>query len=1388
MRFVRILPYITVITLFLSLGLPAWAQSPAGKEFLVALPSLMDLGEMNRDIADFTVEVSCTRLTNVTLRWADGTPIMTSLVEPGLRATFKRPLYSLWQIMQSPLDFDSEKPNRRAFRISADQPVTVQCTFDTLYRAETYQVFPISSYDTAYTVVNYAGYGGGGDRTGFIVMASDDNTDVRITPSVQTWKGNAPGTEYTIRLMRNQVVQVASTFKSTGRQSDVTGTMIRSNRPVGVLSYSAGSSIPSNGDPGANPPGGNIDYEGSFSTKLMIEHQSPQSMAGTEFYTMPFIRRDPSRLETVRLIHPPGGFRTRRDTSRLRFVALQSGTTLDTNGVRVKTPGGADSTLGRGGFFEVSITGPMKVTASRPVLGMQFMYSGYSWMSFDSIFVNGSVKDTVQIPFGNPSMCSLPPVSQFKPNLQLSVPQLDERPAPPGIFRATISWRHTMLITAPASAAGKVKVNGTTVNLPYTHSDGTYISGYVRVFGGLRELIESPEPISVLSYGMTWYDSYATTAGESPRSVAVVGPDTLRFFICSNQKDTAITLANRGTGDFRLDSVRVTGIAATLLAPASLPRTYVGNSQDILLFRFSAAVPGTYTGSIKLYTDANNQAVLEVPFVITRDSAKLGLPAGVIDFGALKSTQTQRDTTIALRNNGVRPLVIDTITFSAPGYTLLGTTFPRTIAPGGVDSIRVRFTPSADGLAEATMRIAGTPCLQAVDVVLRGFKGSGATVLVSRLMLFGTYLCFAPATVDSTMALRNIGDEPVVISTATITGVNKDEFALLDPLDGVSVPPGDTLRYRVRYIPAGYGERRATLHLVTNAKNAPQIDISLVARKDTVALVPAVDTLQFGRVLACGDTLERTLTVRNTGTVADTITAADFGGLTAYLVGTPLPIVLNPFTSQDITVRFAPGADGAFGGTLRLHGTPCDVETSVALSGERVTPSLAATPLQFDTVYACEAASVRRVIVTNTGVVPATVTGAGDGGSGVLVVQNRTFPREIAPGASDTFYVTFNPPADGAYSGTLRFVWGPCNGQLDVPAAGFRATTEVALSDGAIDFGTVNINTPVRRTVTLHNRGTVVRSVTGLTTDAGVPVRVLQPATLPAEIAPGDSLVVELEYLPTVKGAMASSLRVSIAAPCGGDTVVPLGATAVGDEIINSTLTLVAPVMQGEVDRTVEIPIVVEGWDNVDAVKPSALTVRLRYRYTLLAPLSVTTPLAGVTASVIGKDVVGDDRIVTIELAGIGFPSNGEIARLQCLVLIGDTDVTALDLDSAFVTTPPNRVVTAALRDGAFTTLGICRTGGDRFVRIPGRVRLKSAHPNPFRDAITLEYENDREMPITLRLYDAAGTPVSVMPTGTMLAGAHSARFDGRMLPSGPYVLEIEGGGERLRMQVVLAK
>ena len=630
-----------LMTLVVASAVPTSAQVPTGTEFIVALPPVMSYAERNDTSFKFHLEVLCSRQTTVSVKWATpggGYLVYNAIVQGGSRLYVSQPMFKMQDFIQQDSRDSTTRANYRAFIVTADHPVTVQGTFDRNYRAESFMVMPTKAYDTAYTIVTYSGHGTQSRRNGFIVTASEDSTLVRIKPTADIYNGTQKGNAFTISLMRGQVYEVLSNDQGLGVFNDLTGTTVTSNRPIGVTDFSY-TDVPV-----MNPPTDPMQPfpEAYYRAKTLIEQQFPNSSGDTLFRTLPFARQSDSYVRVMTLF--PYTSLWINDT--MRGSAKLAGTS-----------------------FEVRISSATTVRTDKPVIAMQFAESS-DLSTIDSlVHRSGGQSDTlVKLAYGDPMMVALAPQKVYKPALQWSSPLLDERPSMVGSPPAAFYWMHYAMITAPTSASSSVRLDGNPVNFTTTYPDGEYVAAIVHVSPS-QHLIEADAPVSVLSYGFTGNDSYGMTTGEALRSIAALPLDTLRAVACSNSFDTTLVIHNQGNNAFEIDSVTATGIPYRVLVPASFPWEVAAGDSAYIAVSFTMSQPGRYSGTLTIATDAHNRRLFPIPLSITRDSAALGYPS-TVDFSLLGSSQSMRDSSISVSNDGTRPLVITGVQFAGVGFSL----------------------------------------------------------------------------------------------------------------------------------------------------------------------------------------------------------------------------------------------------------------------------------------------------------------------------------------------------------------------------------------------------------------------------------------------------------------------------------------------------------------------------------------------------------------------------------------------------------------------------------------------------------------------------------------------------------------------------------------------
>jgi len=184
----------------------------------------------------------------------------------------------------------SEYADNKSIEISSDVPITIYGFSSRVTTSDAYSAIPVRNWGTEYYVMSYPNdqyyiIEGNDDldslfritprHSEFMVIASEDDTNVMLRPTSMTYAGKAPGRDYWINLDKGECYLVKS--QNTGRgTSDLTGTFIKSNKPIGVLSGHERTAVPQT----LLPPFDSKDH--------LIEMLAPVDSWGKEYITVPF--------------------------------------------------------------------------------------------------------------------------------------------------------------------------------------------------------------------------------------------------------------------------------------------------------------------------------------------------------------------------------------------------------------------------------------------------------------------------------------------------------------------------------------------------------------------------------------------------------------------------------------------------------------------------------------------------------------------------------------------------------------------------------------------------------------------------------------------------------------------------------------------------------------------------------------------------------------------------------------------------------------------------------------------------------------------------------------------------------------------------------------------
>ncbi len=320
-----------------------------------------------------------------------------------------------------------------------------------------------------------------------------------------------------------------------------------------------------------------------------------------------------------------------------------------------------------------------------------------------------------------------------------------------------------------------------------------------------------------------------------------------------------------------------------------------------------------------------------------------------------------------------------------------------------------------------------------------------------------------------TVTLTNTGNAALKISAVSAS----NGFAETDTCANTSLTVNQSCTLSVTFSPSTPGTANGTVAVYANVGGGyASLPLSGTGQ-GTPSLVLAPGTLSFPTTTVGSTSASQSVTLRNTGTGAATLStptsSADFN-----IAGTTCGSTLNPGSSCTLSISFSPSQNATELGTASISdGTTM---YTVSLNGAG-TGSFAVTvsPASIDFGNRVvnntlgQTITVQTVTVQNGGNVAATL------GAPVLTgdfgVYHNGCTAALAPGQSCTIDLFFVPTAVGPRSGTFTLSDGRFN--HTVTLTGLGTSADITFSPASLDFGTVNVgSSSSAQTVTVTYIGT----------------------------------------------------------------------------------------------------------------------------------------------------------------------------------------------------------------------------------------------------------------------------------------------------------------------------
>lgn len=614
-------------------------------------------------------------------------------------------------------------------------------------------------------------------------------------------------------------------------------------------------------------------------------------------------------------------------------------------------------------------------------------------------------------------------------------------------------------------------------------------------------------------------------------------------------RDT-LWIRNGGNGPLEFTGITMDGLDRahfTVISPV-LGDTVSAKDSIRLILEYNRPTEGISTASLVLNSNDDERTPVYIPLTGRRTVRQFVVRGDSLTeyFTRLFVPQTR---SFVVENTGVHPLDITDVqmdrtgVFSASSMTPL----PRTLAPGDTMMVEVVFVPNARGPFTAHMRVTSGPCNTTALVREQGRGDTDGISLNTGSVDFDLDPCTFAGACD-TIIVSNQGNEPVTLLGVVINqGGTAFSISNAPSLPLVLAPLAEHA-FLVCADAAQFGTQSGTLVVTSNDPVYPVIQVPLTSRRDSTSVIVSTEGLDFGRLTQCDPAPVRSVTVTNTGTVAERITAMLAGG-TGYTTSFGAGVLLQPGKSYTFDVTLTATALGVHADTLLILVDRCARELRVALSGERVRQTYAAAPPTVTfTPTNIGSGTQQSFTVQNTGSFDGRVRAVEIRPNGGAFTLQGSAPTSIAAGASSSITIRCTPNVEGAISGTVCVIFDqPCADTICVALEGTGIRGAIVVKPLQLNFGTLAQceDLELRDTVRNTGSGIVMLQTATITGTGATAFTNLTPIAAPESLAPGGERVFRIRYTAAQAagdGAVNAVLAVTTDLPSQPTVDIPLAA------------------------------------------------------------------------------------------------------------------------------------------------------------------------------------------------------------------------------------------------------
>ena len=636
-----------------------------------------------------------------------------------------------------------------------------------------------------------------------------------------------------------------------------------------------------------------------------------------------------------------------------------------------------------------------------------------------------------------------------------------------------------------------------------------------------------------------------------------VAPLTLDFgAVTTGMSDARIaTISNLGSGELTVTALSIAGspdFAVGPTTPATPFAVPAGSSVDVVI-DYAPSDAGGDSGSLEISSDDPDEPSVMVS--LTGAGVPPVAPCDIdvnplsLDFGSEEVGVTKTLTT-SIGNTGGSPCEVVSLNVSGADFSLSPSVpaLPIVVQAGLPVDVAIDYTPSDAG-ADTGMLSVGSDDIDEPTVVV-ALNGTGAPPPTCDIDVAPLTLDFGSVSVGSMMTrsaeISNIGAGACTVDSLPVSGTGFAAGAGSPPTP-FTLLPQDSVTASVNFGPSAEGVSNGTLAVGSDDPAEPIVNVTLTGT-GAVPTGPCdiqVDPLglDFGAV-AVGSSKAAQAALSNQGAGDCSVSSLSVSGSTDFALGGAAPAA--PFTipagaSAMIPVVYTPSDTGDDAGTLDIASDdPDSPMLAVNLTGSGAPPppcDIDVSPLTIDFgAVAIGMTANAMTAATNAGESDCTVHSLELSGSEDFAIGSMapTLPATLVPGEAVDIPVDYTPSDSGDDAGSLQIGSDdPDESSVAVSLTGTGippvSECDITVSPLLLDFGPVAVGMVMTQTTVVGNSGSAECTVNWQPSPGSSPDFLLSPAGTmpPAAIAPGDTLMVSVDYAPSDIGDDSGALDFS---------------------------------------------------------------------------------------------------------------------------------------------------------------------------------------------------------------------------------------------------------------------